>query len=424
MTARFAAAPSTTVAACRSCGGGLDVLHRFGETPIADRIVRPDDDAPEFRAPLSLALCEGCGLAQIEETVAPAALFGGDYPYYSSVSPALKRHFTASAEAIIEARGLGPDALVIEAASNDGYMLEAFLAAGVPVLGVDPASGPAAVAIEKGVPTIVDFFGQALASRLVAEGRRADVFLANNVLAHVADLNGFVAGIATVLKPDGVAVVECPYLVDLVDHGEFDTIYHQHLCYFSVQALAPLFERHGLALNDVERTKVHGGSLRLFVGRTPGLSDRARRLMQEEAKRGVGERRGFETFVRNIETSGIEMRRLLDGFKAEGLKLAGYGAAAKATTLLHVLGLDRSDLPYIADRNPNKQGRLMPGVRIPIVPPEELEARQPDVIVILAWNFANEIMRDMASHTARGGRFVVPVPQPAVVGREPLELAL
>ena len=419
-----APAPMETVSGCRSCGGPLDVLHCFGETPIADRLQRADATGPELQAPLSLALCRSCGLAQIMETVAPSALFGGDYPYYSSVSPALLRHFGDSARAIAAARRLGPDSLVVEAASNDGYMLSAFNVAGVPVLGVDPAAGPAAAAIANGVPTIVDFFGEALGRRLASEGRRADVFLANNVLAHVADLNGFVAGMAAVLKPDGLAVIECPYVVDLVDHGEFDTIYHQHLCYFSVTALAPLFARHGLVLNDVERVKVHGGSLRLFVSRTKGRSARADDLIAMETRRGVGHARFFADLVRNIAVSRRKMRTFLDAFRKDGLTIAGYGAAAKATTLLHALGVDRSDLPYIADRNPKKQGWRMPGVGIPIVSPEELAALRPDVIVILAWNFANEIMADMAAHTSRGGRFVIPVPQPALVGRQPLELAL
>jgi len=417
-------APLKTVAECRSCGGGLDVLHRFGETPIADRIRPADDAQAELAAPLSLALCQDCGLAQVMETVAPTVLFGDDYPYYSSVSPALLRHFHASAAAIVRARALDGESLVIEAASNDGYMLSAFQAAGVPALGIDPAAGPAAKALANGVPTLVDFFGLEVAERLASEGKRADVFLANNVLAHVADLNGFVAGIATVLKPDGVAVIECPYVVDLVEHGEFDTIYHQHLCYFSVAALQRLFSRHGLFLNDVERLKVHGGSLRLFVGREAGLSARADRLLAQETARGVGARGFYADFIENIASSRRDLRTLLDRFKADGLTVAGYGAAAKATTLLHALGVTRRDLPYIADRNPAKQGQRMPGVGIPIVSPETLADRRPDVVVILAWNFANEIMAEMAEHRVRGGRFVVPVPRPKVVGDAPLEIAL
>ena len=231
----FAAPPMDTVSVCRACGSpDLETILAFGNTPLADGLIRPDRaSVPPIKAPLTLAHCNGCGLGQILETVAPSVLFGADYPYYSSVSPSLMKHFADSASALIDDQSLGPESLVIEAASNDGYMLGVFHEAGIPTLGIDPAPGPAAKSAERGIPTLNAFFTRDLAERLAAEGRRADVFLANNVLAHVADLNGFVAGIAALLAEDGVAVIECPYLIDLVDHCEFDTIYHQHLCYFS-----------------------------------------------------------------------------------------------------------------------------------------------------------------------------------------------
>ena len=255
--------------ACRSCGSPeLEAVIDFGRTPLADRLLRADQlDEPELAADLTLVVCRQCSLAQIRETVDPRVLFFDEYPYFSSVSPSLVCPLRGSAASIMARRGLGAHSLVVEAASNDGYMLRNFVDAGIPVLGIDPAPAPAQAAIDAGIPTIVDFFGPSLAKQLVEVGKRADVFLANNVLAHVADLNGFVAGIAMLLAEDGVAVIEAPYVVDLVDHCEFDTIYHQHLCYFSVTALDALFRRHGLHLNDVERVPIHGGSLRIFVER-------------------------------------------------------------------------------------------------------------------------------------------------------------
>src|SRR5690606_18309656 len=239
--------------ACRVCGGAdLVEILALGNSPLADRLLTPDQlTAPDVTVPLTLMACPACSLVQIAETVDPEVLFGGDYPYFSSVSGTLLRHSRANAEELIARLGLGADSLVVEIASNDGYMLKNFVARGIPVLGIDPASAPAAAAIEARVPTLVDFFGRALAEQLKAEGRSADLIIANNVLAHVADLNGLVAGIAVLLKQDGVAVLEMPYVVDLIEHCEFDTIYHQHLCYFSVTALDHLFRRHGLSLNDV-----------------------------------------------------------------------------------------------------------------------------------------------------------------------------
>ncbi len=252
---------------CRSCGGdGLHLILSLGETPLADGLLTADDlDEPEPRYPLNVVFCEECSLVQLRETVDPEVVFGDDYPYYSSFSDALLEHSRLNAERLIAERGLDEGSLVMELASNDGYLLRNFVQAGIPVLGIDPVPGPAEAAKKVGVPTLAEFFGQSLADRLVTEGKRADVVIANNVLAHVADTNGFVGGIATLLKDDGLAVIEVPYLRDLVDECEFDTIYHEHLCYFSVTALARLFSAHGLSLNRVEHYPIHGGSLRLFV---------------------------------------------------------------------------------------------------------------------------------------------------------------
>ncbi|PSN19605.1 methyltransferase, partial [filamentous cyanobacterium CCP5] len=274
-----------TLPRCRAGGQeDLELIMSFGNTPLADALLTESQlGQPEYFAPLELAFSPSSALVQITQSVPPEILFCRSYPYYSSVSPSLMEHFCRSALAILQARQLGPQSLVIEAASNDGYMLRNFVKAGIPVLGIDPASGPVAAAREAGISTMEAFFNLELAQQLAATGQRADLFLANNVLAHVPDLNGFVAGIHTVLKPTGIAVIEVPYVVDLVDRCEFDTIYHQHLCYFSVTALDRLFRQHQLYLNRVERTQIHGGSLRLFVEPQAAVESSVRQLLQMEA---------------------------------------------------------------------------------------------------------------------------------------------
>lgn len=402
---------------CRSCGSErLEQLIDFGETPLADRLLREDQlDEPELSANLTLAICGDCSLVQILETVDPEILFFAEYPYFSSVSPSLLAHFGGSARAIIERFGLDAGSFVVEAASNDGYMLRNFAEADIPVLGIDPAKAPAQAAIDAGIPTLIDFFGRDLAERIVAEHGNADVFLGNNVLAHVPDLNGFVAGIAELLNERGVAVIEAPYVVDLVDHREFDTIYHQHLCYFSVTALVALFERHGLHLNDVERTPIHGGSLRLFVQPFPDRAPVVDQLLAEEAERGFDRADAYRDFADRVDALRDGLRAILDEIRSDGGRIAGYGAAAKATTLLAYCGIDRDDLEYVCDLNEYKQGRYMGGNHLPIRPPSALQEDRPDYVLILAWNFATEIMSQNAAFAEAGGRFIVPVPEPEVV---------
>jgi SAM-dependent methyltransferase len=418
-------APHKVLENCRSCDGGpFHVVHDFGMVPIADRLIDPEKEVDDLHAPLSLGLCPECGLAQIRETVEPRYLFHEDYPYYSSISKALTAHFQKSADALIEKLGLGPKNLVVEAASNDGYLLRHFRDAGIPALGIDPADGPVRTALMHGIETIHGFFGLDQARSLAASGKRADLFLANNVLAHVADTNDFVAGIAEVLSEDGVAVIEFPYLLDLVNHCAFDTIYHQHLLYLSLTAVAPIFERHGLYLNDVERLTIHGGSVRITVGRQIARTARLSALLALEAELRVTELVFFAPLLERMQDLRREFGLLLEGYRARGIKLVGYGAAAKATTLLHHLGLSRSDLSFIADKSPWKQGLEMPGTRIPIVAPEALYSTNAGAIVILAWNFANEIMAENADFAARNGEFVVPIPDLVITRGEYIRAAL
>jgi len=402
---------------CRSCGGtNFAPVIDLGETPLANALLDPQARRqPEPRHPLRVVFCEVCSLVQIVETVPPEELFS-HYVYLSSFSDSAVKAARALAGRLVETRRLTEASLVIEAASNDGYLLQHYRDLGVPVLGIEPAANIAEIAEGKGIRTRCDFFGRSIGEQLAAEGLRCDVFHANNVLAHVADLNGFVAGIAAVLKSDGVASIEVPYLGELLDKLEFDTIYHEHLCYFSATALDRLFTRHGLSLWDVEHLPIHGGSLRLFVGHAGARrTERVTALLQQEAARGLTAPAAYADFEARVMSLRQELTALLRDLKASGKTIAAYGASAKGATLLNYCGIGADLLDFVADRSTVKQGKLTPGTHLPIVADDQLLVRKPDYVLLLVWNFADEVLRQQQAYRAAGGRFILPVPKPAIV---------
>ncbi|HEX6767084.1 MAG TPA: class I SAM-dependent methyltransferase [Polyangiaceae bacterium] len=406
--------------ACRSCRGTrLENLLTLGDVPLANSLLAEDAlDRPEPVFPLELVFCAECALVQITETVPPEKLFS-EYLYFSSYSDTMLASARSLAERLTTTRRLSRDSLVVEVASNDGYLLQFYKAGGVPVLGIEPAANIARLAeTERGIPTLVEFFGRSVGERLKRDGRRADVIHANNVLAHVADLNGFIAGLRAAVKDDGVVVIEVPYVREMIERCEFDTIYHEHLCYFSLVALERLFARHDLAAVDVELLPIHGGSLRLFVAPAPSAaapSQALSSLRAEEARWGAEKLNRYNDFAEHVVRLRAALKTLLGDIKSRGQRIAAYGAAAKGATLLNYAAIGRETIDFVADRSPHKQGRYMPGVRLPIVDPRKLVESMPEYVLLLAWNLADEIVAQQAEYRARGGRFIVPVPEPRVV---------
>lgn len=402
---------------CRSCGHiGLKPILDLGRMPLSDRLLTDSQiREPEGKYPLEVAYCPECSLVQILQTVPPEKLFCEDYPYYSSFCDTLLEHSRRNVLSLIESRGLSSNSFVVELASNDGYLLKNYVERGIPCLGIDPAEGPARAAEKIGVPTLCDFFSQELAERLANERRRADVIHANNVLAHVADTNRFVEGIRILLKDDGVAVIEVPYVRDMIDNCQFDTIYHEHLCYFSVTSLNRLFRRHRLFLNGVTRLSIHGGSLRLYVEPREQVGDSVRELLAQEAQTGVDQHSYYTRFSEDVESIRKSLQQLLYGLKKEGKHIAAYGAAAKGTIMLNYISAGPDLIDFAVDRNIHKQGKYMPGAHIPICDPCRLLQDMPDYVIILPWNFKDEILSQQSAFREKGGKFIIPVPKPIVV---------
>jgi SAM-dependent methyltransferase len=348
--------------------------------------------------------------------VDPRRLFR-HYNYLSSTSPAFVAYTKHLVKRLVAEHKLDASSHVVEIASNDGYLLQHYRAMGVPVLGIEPAVNIAKIARERGIETITEFFSYDLAIKLAGEGRAADVLHANNVLAHVPALRGVVAGISVILKPGGVAVIEVPYLRDLINKLEFDTVYHEHLCYFALTPLVMLFNSEGLTILDVERVAIHGGSLRIFAQRAGGgpKSASVAGLLAEEKAWGVDDPRVYEQFADDVRAFRPALLNFLTDLRARGRTIAAYGAAAKGATLLNYCGIGRETIDFVVDRSSIKQGLAMPGVEIPILGPEELTRRRPDYLLLLAWNFAQEIIAQQSSYAHSGGRFILPMPRPHVL---------
>jgi len=410
--------PETAATPCRFCGTTL--RHSFvdlGVQPPANFYVRPEDvgNAERFY-PLHAYVCESCLLVQLEAFQTPDQLFG-DYAYFSSYSESWLRHAERYAEAMIARLGLDKDSRVIEIASNDGYLLQHFKNRGVPVLGVEPAANVAKVAESKGIPTLVRFFGVETAEALSSAGQGADLLVCNNVLAHVPDLNDFVAGLAIMLNLEGTLTVEFPHLLQLVANVQFDTIYHEHFSYFSLHTVERVFAKHGIELFDVEELSTHGGSLRIF-GRHRGggpIGTTVAAIKAKERDAGLDRIDGYKGFAETVARTKRALLSFLIAAKSEGKHVVGYGAPAKGNTLLNFCGVRGDFLDYTVDASPHKQGLLLPGTRIPIFAPETIFATKPDYVLILPWNLTDEITRQMAGISAWGGRFVVPVPEARVL---------
>ncbi|WP_051062278.1 class I SAM-dependent methyltransferase [Ilumatobacter nonamiensis] len=408
----------SVVSACRSCGSDrlVEVLD-LGSTPIANALL--DADIPSATYPLGISFCKECALVQLGYALPAEVIFDSEYPYYSSFSDALCTHAAAHVASLLEERSLDSSSLAVEVASNDGYLLRNFVEAGVPVLGIDPSPGPARSAEEIGVPTLVDFFGLNVARRVRSEHGPADVIVANNVMAHVPDLNDLVSGFAALLADDGVLTVENPWVRDLVEHVEFDTIYHEHFCYFSCSSVETLMRRHGLHLNDVEYfPQLHGGTLRWSIGHREERTERCREFLAGELSDGLTTHQYYAEFADRVAACQRQLRTLIADLRDQGRTVAAYGAAAKGATLLNSTGLGADDIAFVVDRNVHKQGKLMPGCNLPIRPVEALLDEKPDDLLLLAWNFASEIVAQQSEFAARGGRFYVPVPVPREITPE------
>jgi SAM-dependent methyltransferase len=408
------------MSSCRFCGAPLaESFADLGMSPISNAFVRAAQaERMEPFYPLHAWVCGKCFLVQLEQFEPPQAHFSGDYAYFSSYSDSWLEHARRYVEMAIGRFGLGGASRVVEIASNDGYLLQYFVKAGIPSLGVEPAANVAQAARQKGVETVCEFFGRQSASRLAAEGRRADLVLGNNVLAHVPDLNDFVGGLKILLKPGGTVTMEFPHLLNLMRENQFDTIYHEHFSYFSFLTAAAVFAAQGLRLYDVERIPTHGGSLRIYACHAEdanAASQAVEALLAEERRAGLDRLDAYRDFAEQVKLTKRRLLELLIGIKGARKTIAAYGAPAKGNTLLNYCGIRSDFVDYAVDRSPQKQGRLLPGTRIPVHAPERIFQTRPDYVLVLPWNIKEEIMTQMRGISAWGGRFIVPIPEPKIV---------
>ena len=410
---------SSAHGSCRLCGADLqNTFADLGMSPLCESFLRREQlDTMEPYFPLHALVCGQCFLVQLKEYVSPEHIFR-EYAYFSSYSTSWVAHAKRYVEGIAKRLQLGPSSLAVELASNDGYLLQHFLPLGVPVLGIEPAINVAKVAIDKGVPTRTDFFGRKLAAELIAEGKRADLIIGNNVLAQVPDLNDFTAGIAQLLKPEGVVTLEFPHLERLIAENQFDTIYHEHFSYFSLVTIETLAERHGLKIIDVEELTTHGGSLRVYLALETSARAPAKTvadLLAQEERLGYRRLETYTTFGGQVQETKRKLLSLLISAKEQGKRVCGYGAPGKGNTLLNYCGIGTDFIDFTVDRNPYKHGRFTPGMHIPIHPVEAIDEAKPDYVLILPWNLKHEIMQQMAHVGRWGGKFIVPIPEASIL---------
>jgi hypothetical protein len=404
---------------CRFCG--TNVRHTFvdlGMSPLCESYLSVQQlNEMEAFYPLHVFVCENCFLVQLREYVSAESIFG-EYAYYSSYSESWLAHAKMYTEKMTERFALGPKSQVVELASNDGYLLQYFMLAGIPVLGIEPAANVAAVAVQKGVPTLVKFFNRESAEELAAQGTKADLLLGNNVLAQIPDLNNFVAGMKILLKSNGVITMEFPHLLRLMEEGQFDTIYHEHFSYFSFLIAEKIFSSHGLTLFDVEELSTHGGSLRIYAchaaDRSKCVTAEVVSLREKEEVAGLSRLESYSSFAEQVKKTKCALLEFLIQAYREGKQVAGYGAPGKGNTLLNYCGIRSELLAYTVDRNPYKQSKFLPGSHIPIFPPEQIRQTKPDYVLILPWNLKEEIMQQIGYIREWGGQFVVPIPRAKV----------
>ena len=404
---------------CRSCETRLE--HTFvdlGMSPLANSYIKPEQlNRMEPFYPLHVYVCAKCLLVQLEQFSTPHDIFS-DYAYFSSFSDSWLAHAKTYVDMITNKFRLDDNSKVIEIASNDGYLLQNFVARGIPVLGIEPAANVAEVARKKGINTNVAFFGEKTAVDLCADGWSADLIIGNNVLAHVPDLNDFVKGLKVLLKPTGLITMEFPHLLQLMDQNQFDTIYHEHFSYFSFLAVEQVFAGHGMKLFDVEELPTHGGSLRIYAchghDASKSIGARARELKSREEAAGFGQLNHYLSFGPQVEATKRKLLSFLISARQEGKRVVGYGAPAKGNTLLNYCGVRTDLIDYTVDRSPHKQGHFLPGVHIPIYGPEQIRQTRPDYLLILPWNLREEVMQQMSCVREWGGKFVVPIPEVTV----------
>jgi SAM-dependent methyltransferase len=410
------------VTACRMCGGtDLERYLDLGHTPPADQFRRADQlGEPVVHFPLEVCVCAGCGLSQLGYVVAPQILYQDEYPYEASTTQAGRRHFRAFAASVARRYGIGADDLVVDIGSNVGVLLSGFADEGARVLGVDPAHNIAAIANERGIPTLAEFFGRAVVNRIVRDHGQASVICGTNVFAHVDDLETFMLAVDALMAPEGMFIFEVPYFANLLSSLEYDTIYHEHLSYISVKPLVPFFARIGMRIFDIREVDIHGGSFRIFVDRggrhvEDGLVDA---FLSRELREGAHDPRRLLQFADQVSANRRQLTELLRDLRAAGKRIAAVSAPAKGMTLLNYCRLGSETLDFVTEKSRLKIGRFTPGTHIPVVPDSELAAQRPDYALLLAWNFADEIIANLREYREAGGQFIIPIPAPRVVASE------